>query len=669
MSKSASSQFEKLFSTLQVGPITVRNRICETTNSPGSYGPESNGLIDEHFIEHHVAKARGGTAWIGSETWLLNEPMPECAPPDVGVGAFALPLATYQMPGFVEAVAKFCDAVHAEQSVAVFQLTHLHHMYSASSVPTAELYDTVPHTLREEQIEFILDTYAAAAAKALEAGADGVEIHCAHEAVPQTFMSPATNKRTDKWGGDAMARTLFIREALKRVRAVVGDKMALGIRVNGVETRQGGYDLLECREMVYYIAETGLLDFVNVDVGHCWGRHSYVPPSYHAPAENREAGKALRTDLSENVKILFTGRINEPVVAEELLQAGMCDLVGMVRAGIADPDFAKKAMEGRLLEMRRCIGCNRCIAETVHSNKPDFMKRPVCSVNPMIGNEVYWRDNFKPAEVKKHVAVVGAGPAGLEAARIATLRGHKVTLIETGAKIGGQMLLAARAPGRDSFEDFLCFQRDEIERLGIDLRLNTEATPEMLVELGADIVVVATGSSPRPLLEVTGADADHVVQGWDVLSGKAKVGERVALISEEDYFETPNVAEFMADKGKKVTIFHKWSQIGKDIDRYSYGTVMQRLEENNVDIVNGYRLSKVDNGESFTCISAFTGAEKTFDGFDSVVLVVGSVPESDLYYTLKDNPSFEKVYIAGSAWLPRKLAEATQSGATIGLQI
>ena len=272
MSDQGNEQFAKLFSPIEVGPITVKNRVCETTNSPGSAGPDSGGLIDEHFTEHHVAKARGGTAWIGSETWLLNELLPEGAEEEFGAGGAAVRFASYMIPGFVEAVRKFCDAVHEQGAVAVFQLTHLNNAFGASAVPTVELYDLVPHVMTEEHIEFVLNTYAEAAQKALEAGADGLEIHCAHETVPQAFLSPATNKRDDRWGGDATARTLFVREALARIRAVIGDKMALGIRINGAEARQGGYDLLQFREMVYIIAETGLIDFVNVDVGHCWGR-------------------------------------------------------------------------------------------------------------------------------------------------------------------------------------------------------------------------------------------------------------------------------------------------------------------------------------------------------------------------------------------------------------
>jgi 2,4-dienoyl-CoA reductase-like NADH-dependent reductase (Old Yellow Enzyme family)/thioredoxin reductase len=550
----------------------------------------------------------------------------------------------------------------------VFQLTHLNHMFAASPIPSTELYDYVPREINDEQIDFVLNTYADAAAVALEAGADGVEIHCAHETLPQTFLSPATNKRTDRWGGDARGRIRFVVEGLERIRARVGDAMAVGIRINGQESRQGGYDMMEFREMAYNIAETGLLDFFDLDVGHCWGRHAYVPPSYHDPAEHREVGKALRTDIDAKVKVLFAGRVNEAIVAEELLRTGVCDLVGMTRAGIADPEFPNKIREGRMLEVRRCIACNRCISDAVHSKTPAPMRRPVCSVNPEIGQEIHWRDNYKLAEHARKIVVVGGGPAGLEAARVSASRGHAVTLLERAKGLGGQMRLASRAPGRDSFEDYFYFQESELNRLQVEVRLQSQASLEDVLALGANAVVCATGSVPRQPNDVAGIDAPHVVQGWDVLAGTAEVGERVAVVSQEDYFETPNVAEYLANKGKKVEIFHKWGQIGSDIDRYSFGTVMMRLEECGVRIHHGVRLAGVD-GAKLAFISAYSGAEQLFDGFDSVVLVYGSVPDNALHDALQADGRIEDVYIAGSAWVPRRIAEATAHGASIGLEI
>ena len=182
--------------------------------------------------------------------------------------------------------------------------------------------------------------------------------------------------------------------------------------------------------------------------------HSYVPPSFYGPAEFREVGKAARADLDSRIAVLFTGRVNDPVVAEESLKANCCDLVGMTRAGIADPEFPNKAREGRLMEIRRCIGCNRCIQETVESDYPEANYKPTCSVNPVVGNELRWKREFKMADKPKRVVVVGGGAAGAEkAARVAAMRGHKVTLLEQGKRLGGQLLVPTKAPGRDSFED------------------------------------------------------------------------------------------------------------------------------------------------------------------------------------------------------------------------
>ena len=254
-----------------------------------------------------------------------------------------------------------------------------------------------------------------------------------------------TNRRTDRWGGGPQERIRFVVAVLERVRERIGSSLALGIRISGKEFRQGGYDNLEMREMLYYIGETGLLDFADIDVGHCWGAPSYVPSSYYGHAQFKEYGKAARVDLDRKIKVLFSGRINDPVFAEDLLKDGYCDLVGMVRAGIADPEFANKAREGRLAEIRRCISCTRCIDEA--SEPMTFPYTPTCSINPVIGNEVRWEQQYRPADKSKRVVVVGGGIAGCEAARVAAMRGHKVTLLERGKRLGGQLLIAANVPG------------------------------------------------------------------------------------------------------------------------------------------------------------------------------------------------------------------------------
>jgi 2,4-dienoyl-CoA reductase-like NADH-dependent reductase (Old Yellow Enzyme family)/thioredoxin reductase len=658
-------KFEHLFKPLQVGPMRVPNRICETTNTINS--SMTPGLIDEHFIAHHVAKARGGTGWIGSETWLLNVPFPPETPDEIGLSVgFASHWAAYQNPAFAEGLATLCDEVHRSGSVAVIQLTHLSAVWAPSPVVVVGAQDYTPHVLGEEEIDFVLNTYADAAAVAKNAGADGVQIHCAHETLAYSFLSPVTNRRTDRWGGGPQQRIRFVVEALQRVRKRIGNSLALGIRISGQEFRQGGYDNLEMREMLYSIGETGLLDFVDIDVGHCWGAPSYVPSSYYGHAEFRECGKAARADLDPKIAVLFTGRINDPVVAEDLIKGGYCDLVGMVRAGIADADFANKAREGRLSEIRRCISCTRCIDEA--SEPRTFPYKPTCSINPVIGHELRWKEQFRPADKPKRVVVVGGGLAGCEAARVAAMRGHQVTLLEQGKRVGGQLLIAAKAPGRDDFEDQVYFEENEMARLGVDVRLETRAGIDAIKALAPDAVVIATGSIPRVPTDILGINLPHVVQGWDVMQGKASTGSRVAVISQEDYYETPCVAEFLAERGKQVEVFHKSVHLGSEIARYSIGMVLSRMENCGVTIHPNLILKEV-RADGLEFVSSFGGKTYRKDGFDSVVLVYGSVPQHDLYDRLKAEGSIPQLYLAGSAWLPRFMAEATQHGASIGLVI
>jgi 2,4-dienoyl-CoA reductase-like NADH-dependent reductase (Old Yellow Enzyme family)/thioredoxin reductase len=657
--------FPHLFSPLQVGPMRVPNRICETTNTINS--SMTPGLIDEHFIAHHAAKARGGTGWIGSETWLLNSPFPPGAPDEIGLSVgFAVHYSPYQFPAFAEGMTKFCNEVHRYGAVAIVQLTHLSAVWAPSPVVVVGAQDYTPHVIGDAEIAFFHQTYEDAAAVAKDVGADGVEIHCAHETLGYSFLSPVTNQRTDRWGGGPRERVRFVVEALERVRKRVGNSLALGIRISGKEFRQGGYDNLEMREMAYYIGETGLLDFMSIDVGHCWGAPSYVPASYYDHGEFREFGKAARADLDRKIAILFTGRVNDPVVAEDLVKDGYCDLVGMVRAGIADADFANKAREGRLSQIRRCISCTRCIDEA--SEPRTYPYKPTCSINPVIGHEVEWNEKFRPAEKPKRVVVVGGGLAGCEAARVAAMRGHKVTLFERGKRLGGQLLIAAKAPGRDDFEDQVYFEENEMERLGVDVRLGATAELDAIKALSPDTVVIATGSTPRLPTGIPGIDLPHVVQGWDVMQGKASTGKRVAVISQEDYYETPCVAEFLADQGKQVEVFHKSVHLGFEIARYSVGMVLGRMESFGVTIHPNLVLKAVQSN-AFELVSSFGVRSYRQEGFDSVVLVYGSVPQHHLYDQLQAEGSIPQVYVAGSAWLPRHMAEATQHGASIGLAI
>jgi thioredoxin reductase len=357
------------------------------------------------------------------------------------------------------------------------------------------------------------------------------------------------------------------------------------------------------------------------------------------------------------VPVLYAGRVNDPVLAERLLAEGQADLVGMTRASIADPDFPRKTRAGRLDEIRKCIGCNTCIGQMIHEER----KTPVCAVNPVIGRERAWA-RAQPAAAPKRVVVVGGGPAGCEAARVAATRGHRVVLLERAAELGGQLLLAARAPRREGFLDFPRFEEGELRRLGVDVRLGTAATAELVGALAPDAVVVATGSLPRPL-EVPGAAQPNVVQGWEVLAGRATVGERVVVVSEDDGMETPSIADLLATQGRRVEILHKWLMIGSRIERYTAGVVFYWLYKNGVVISPSTRVRAIED-RAVIAYNVHTGEERSMEGVDTVVLSLGSRPDTRLHAALRG--TVRELHLVGAAFAPRRLVDATQHGADVG---
>ncbi len=650
------AEFDYLFTPIRIGTMTVPNRIAETTYSINA--GRADGLPDEKFQEHHLQKARGGVGWIGNQTWVLPTPLPPGREAELLPGAAAIPFAIYDHPRFVERVKQFTDAVHACGAVCVMQLTHLQALMCASPVPIGLLYDYVPHELEDDDIEFILDTYWKAARQFQAAGADAVEIHCAHETLPQWFLSPATNRRTDAWGGTMERRIRFVVEAVRRLRAQLPRPFTVGLRICADEYKEGGYNLDEMTQMARLICDAVPIDYLSVDVGAPWGMPSYIQPMQYPLAAFAYAAAQLRRGTA--VPVLYAGRVNDPVLAERLLAEGQADVIGMTRATLADPEFPRKARAGRLDAIRKCIGCNTCIGRVIH----DELKTPVCAVNPVIGHEHEWA-RVEPAKVAKRVVVVGGGPAGLEAARVAASRGHQVTLLEKNADLGGQLLIAARAPRREGFLDFPRYETFQLRDLGVDVRLNTAATADLVLALNPDTVIVATGSVPRPL-DVPGADQPNVVQAWDVLGGTAPTRDRVVIVSEDDGMETPSVADFLAAQGKQVEIVHKWLMIGSRVERYTQGIVFYWLYKNGVSISASTRVRAIE-GNTVIAYNAHTGEERRIAGVDTVVLSLGSRGDDRLYKALKGH--VKELYLVGAAFAPRRLVEATQHGANVGKMV
>jgi len=647
------AEFNYLFTPLQIGTMTVPTRIAETTYS--ILAGRKDGLPDPEFIAHHVPKAGHGVGWIGSETWMVSTPLPIGFPDELLPGQAAMRHRIWEHPQFVNRVKTFTDAVHQNGAVCVAQLTNLQQTMCPSPVSVQLANDYIPHELEEEEIESIIDTFWQAAEKFHAAGADAVELHCAHETLAQWFFSPYTNKRADRWGGTVENRVRYVVEAVRRIRAHVPRALNVGLRINADEYKEGGYNLEDMKEMARAICEAVPVDFLSVDVGSPWGMPSYIQPMQYPLAGFSYAAAEIRQ--ATGVPVLYAGRVNDAVLAERLLAEGAADLIGMARASIADPEFPRKVREGRLDEVRKCIACNTCIGRVIREEN----KTPCCAVNPVVGHELEWM-HVTSAARRKRVVVVGGGPGGLETARVAANRGHHVTVLEKGTEVGGQLLIAAKAPRREGFLDFPRYQQFQMDLLGVDIRLNTTATPQMVLDLKPDAVVVATGSVPRRL-EVPGAEQANVVQAWDVLAGRVPVGQRVVIVSEDDHMETPSVADFLASQGKQVEILHKWLMIGSEVENYSRGIVFYWLYKNGVVISPSTRVRAIE-GKTVLAFNAHTGEERRIDNVDSVVVSLGSRPDDQLYRALKGTVA--ELYVVGAAFAPRRLMEATQHGATVG---
>ncbi len=644
------AQIEKLFEPIQVGSMTVPNRIVETTYSINS--GRADGLPDAPFIEHHLQRARGGAGWIGNETWVLPTPLPPGRGDEILPGTGAVRFAIYRHPEFVPRVRAFTDAVHHCGAVCVMQLTHLQSLMCPSPVSLPLSSDYIPHELEEHEIEAMLDTYGEAAAAFAAAGADAVEIHCAHEAVPEWFLSPLSNRRDDRWGGSRDNRIRFVVEAVRRVRAAAPAALNVGLRINADQCREGGYDLAEMARMASDICGAERVDYLNVDVGSTWGKPSYIAPMQYGVAPfAAHAGEIKRAVRS--VPVLYAGRVNDPEVAEALLADGVVDLVGMTRAMLADPEMPRKAREGRLGAIRKCIGCNTCIGRVVHGE----VKTPLCAVNPVVGFEAEWA-KVEPAQRPKDVVVVGAGPAGIEAARVAAGRGHRVTLLDRADEIGGMIRLAARAPKREAFSYYPEFAAGELERLGVEVRLGQAVDEQDVLALKPQAVVAATGARPRRG-ECTGPSFDFA----QVLRGEAELGKRAVLVSEDDHMITPSVADFIAASGVEVVILHKWLSIADQVERYTRGIVFYRLYQHGVVIHPSTRLVSFESG-LVRGANVLTGAPIEIGGVDSVVWSLGMEADDGLARALRDR--VPELYNVGSSFAPRFIAEATQHGANVG---
>jgi 2,4-dienoyl-CoA reductase-like NADH-dependent reductase (Old Yellow Enzyme family)/thioredoxin reductase len=659
------SQFPHLFEPIELGKVRLRNRIMMTAHG--------RPVTPARYVRYVEERAKGGVAMVGILAAQGIMTYPVTPAPNFPLAYAADPDAVLPNPTTPEGIAFFdktaipnlkalSDVVHKHGAVCFGQLHHLgasktvdnlQPPLAPSAVPD-DFHHQVPHELEEFEIAELVQSFKHGARRVKAAGMDGIEIHCGHFYLINQFLSPYTNKRTDKYGGSFENRMRFLQEVLDVVVGQVGTDMPIGIRMNGHEFVEGGLTIEDMQKIAQTLESR--LAYFSVSGGTYTGvkkgsvRFTYVPPWFIPDGPMVPYAAAIKKVVKKPVMVV--GRITDPHHAERIIAEGSADMVGLTRALIADPNFARKAQEGRVEDMHKCTGNNEC----------HVMGRPItCTINPTASREDEME--LKPAVKPGRVLVAGGGPAGMEAARIAARRGHEIILCERLGELGGQVAYVARDPNRTRLGEHVAHLQRDLEKHKVQVRLNTEVTPALVEELRPDAVVVATGADPY-VPQVPGVADGRVFTSLQVLAGSVQAGKRVLVVGGvEGHLPPLTTGEFLADQGKTVEIISDLAVVGEDLDlglRYMY---LKRLAEKGIKVTPGTSLRAV-KGRAVVVADIYTGREREIKPIDMVVLACGSRADDRLARLLRGKVA--NLYTIGDCRAPRRMLHAVLEGARVG---
>ncbi|MFO1033295.1 MAG: FAD-dependent oxidoreductase [Hyphomicrobiales bacterium] len=545
--------FPALFQPLQLRHKTLRNRIVFGAHTANM---AEGGLPGERHRGYYEERARGGAAMI------VVEPVPVHRTAVLTRGNF-LHATDEIIPHF----RKVTDAVHAHGAVICHQLYHVGQhgdfdnsfepSWSPSGLPSFHDSDG-SHAMTEREIEEVIEGFVQAARRAKESGFDGIELFAAYNAIIDQFWLPFNNRRDDKWGGSLENRMRFSRTIMERIRKMAGDDFIIGLAVNMDETSKASQTIEQLQEVIAWHDERQLMDYVTCGTGSYFSTTGIIPHVFYPDKYGAPYAEALK-QVVKHAKVQCESHVRTPENANYVVGSGQADMVSIVRGQIADPHLANKAREGRPEDVRPCLSCNQmCWGRRYR----DYWIS--CLINPSAGREFEWGgDRFTPAAQPKSVLVVGGGVAGMEAARVAAERGHKVTLAEASDKLGGQFRLAGLTPRRHQIIDYLDWLERQLARLQVKVLLNTPLDAEEAKAFAADVVIAATGSAPdgkafqRAMPErdqLPGLERGNVVSAEDIMARIARPGKRVLLLDETANWKGAGTALTLAEAGHEVTL-------------------------------------------------------------------------------------------------------------------
>ena len=640
-----SNDFDRLLSPGIIGKVETRNRIVLPPMARNYATPE--GFVTRQLVDHYASLARGGVGLVIVEATFVERS---------GKGF-------YQQLGVdddrcITGLNELADAVKEYGSRISIQLHHAGRqtdiatsgmaVVAPSPIP-CPVSEGSPKELTIGEINKLVEAFAQAARRVKQAGFDAVELHGAHGYLVSQFLSPNTNQRTDKYGGNLEDRATFLLEIISRTRELVGDDFAVTARINADDYVAGGMTITECKELAQILEKAGI-DALHITAGtyECMLDDRITSPfgviSTYAP---RGQLIALAQQVREvvNIPIITVGAIT-PEIGEKALRDGKADFIAMGRALIADPGLATKLRTGARRDIRPCIRCNEmCIGRLQRGLSVR------CSVNAETSFESY---QLLPTQKRKKILVIGGGPAGMEAARVSALRGHEVGLYEKCEELGGHLTEATVPSFKEDLRDYREWLIRQVKGLGIDIKTGQAITRNVVSDINPDVVIIATGSR-QSLPNILGVDKPVVKTAIDIMLGKAKPGNRNIIVGGGAI--GCEMALYLALSGKKSTVVEMLPEIAADVPGMAKGALLTALNDNKVDWLTNTRIIEIiDSG----VIASDQNQNKLNLNGDRIILAIGLVSQSELYDELKDIVS--EIYLIGDCFEPRKVGEATRDG-------
>ena len=664
------TKYPHLFSPLTIGSVTVRNRLMQTAHAKLF---TDHGTDSKRDFDYLVARARGGIGLMITGNRIVHPSSP------CGSLRFSLGYLT-------EAIAvdrRMTDAVHSHGAAIIAQLNHFGvnaasdaaddlRVLMGPSAVKSPMFGETPKAMEVEDIREVTEWWARCAEYSRESGFDGVEIHLAHGYLLNEFLSPLYNQRSDAYGGSLENRLRFAREVIAATRARTGKDFVVGVRLTLTDAYPGGLEVDDAIAVARLLEADGQIDFIDVSGG---GYHSGLR-ALIAPADVEDGWLLERIARLKGsvgtLPVFAVGGITDGHLAETVIASGQADMVAMTRAQIADPQLPNKLRAARESEIYRCIRGNQmCVGRTGKA-------LPIgCTVNPETGREGrFGSQELPPADMPERWLVVGGGPAGMKAAETLAGRGHHVILVESERRLGGQVNLIVKTPGRERFGVMVEDLERQLHRHGVQIRLGVTATAQMVAELAPQHILVATGATPDrsgfcsvapSVRELPGVRSAHVSTGWDVLLDPDSTGERTVILDDEGSRQVAGVAEVLLDRGRQVEIVSRWTSLFP----FTVNTLDQPiLYERLLGTGLRFRLNSWCRGiesNSVVVYDLYTGRETTIEHVDSVILATGRKAADSLYFALKGIAA--DVHRIGDCVAPRSLDHAIYEGYLAGREI